>query len=581
MIKYDKHVRKDGIKTQVRVVEGYRIDGKVKQRTIKNFGYLEDQTDKDAFIEEVKKFDNDYKLEKSNAKKNSRKRFDETDSNITYNYGFRFLSAIYDSLEIDNFFDSISFKGDYDLNEILKFFSIQRILNPGSKRSTTQLIRNLYGQKYDFELPDVYRALDKFSDFSTELQKYINNRIISMIGRNFDYAFYDVTNYYCEVDYPDEEGLRKRGVSKEHRVDPIIQFGLFMDENALPVCMSTFPGNTSDSKTFQPVMEKIKDDFSMKKIIAVADKGMNTSENIDYLVNNGNGFLFSQILRGKKGKRYHEIMFEEEGYTYNSSRTFKYKTFIEEYEGKDKEGNKIKRKRKVLIYWKYEDALMAARKRDDKLNRALKSLGNNAFSIKHAYDEYIKDLYMTENGEIAESVVKEIDYEKAKKDAKFDGYFALITSELDYDYSKILETYSGLWRIEESFRITKSELETRPIYVRTTKHIEGHFLICFVALLLIRILQLKMNHSLSAERIIEALNTSVCLNESMNKIKVLRNDQILKYDDKTLKLTLENQTVNDLLMIMDAFDVDKPYAEYTVEEFNKYLNTIIYKNKQS
>lgn len=578
MIRYDKHNRKNGIKTQVRVVEGYRSDGKIKQRTIKDFGYLEDQDDKDAFIEEIKRFDESYKLEKANLKKTTRKRFDEIDSNITYNYGFRFLSAIYDSLELDAFFDSVPFKGDYDLNEILKFFSIQRILNPGSKRSTAQLISNLYGQKYDFELTDVYRALDKFSDCGIEIQKHLNDKVTGIIGRNFDHAFYDVTNYYCEVDHPDgEDGLRQRGVSKEHRTDPIIQFGLFMDENAFPVCMSTFPGNTSDSKTFQPVMDRIKDNFSLKKIIAVADKGMNSSSNIDYLVNNGNGFLFSQILRGKKGKRYHEKMFDEDGYVYNSSKTFKYKTFIEEYDGKDRDGKKVKRKRKVLIYWKYEDALMAARKRDDKLNRALKSLGNNAFSIKHAYDEYIKDLYMTENGEVAESVVKEVDYEKAKEDARFDGYFALITSELDYDYSKILETYSGLWRIEESFRITKSELETRPIYVRTKKHIEGHFLICFVALLLIRILQLKMNHSLSVERIVDALNTSVCLNESVNRIKVLRNDQVLKYDDKSLKLTLENRTINDLLMIMDAFNVEKPYAEYTVEDFNNYLNTIKYK----
>ena len=303
---------------------------------------------------------------------------------------------------------------------------------------------------------------------------------------------------------------------------------------------------------------------------------MNSSRNIDYLINNGNGFVFSQILKGKKGKRYHEIMFDENGYTYNSSKTFKYKTFIEDYDATDKDGNKIKRQRKVLIYWKYEDALMAARKRDDKLDKALKSLGNNAFTIKHAYDEYLKELYTTKNGEIADTVYKTVDYEKAKEDAKFDGYFAIVTSELDFDYSKILETYSGLWRIEESFRITKSQFEVRPIFVRTQKHIEGHFLICFISLLLIRMLQLKMNYALSAERIIEALNTSICITDSPNKVRVLRNDEVLLFD-KTNKLTLDNQTINDLLQIINAMDAEVPYAEYTKQEFDKYLNSIVYK----
>ncbi len=576
VIRYDKHKRKDGIKTQVRVVEGYRENGKIKQRTIKDFGYLEDQDNQDEFIAAVMLFDKNYKKEKLSIKKNTREKFFEDNSSTKYNYGYKFLSAIYDSLELNKFFENINFKGDYDLNSILKYFAIQRILNSSSKRHTTQIMGNLYNISIDFELADVYRSLDKFSDLNVDIQKYINDRIVKMIGRNFDYGYYDVTNYYCEIDYPDADGLRQRDVSKKHRTDPIVQLGLFMDENSLPVCMSIFPGNTSDSLTFQPTMNKIKESYSLKKIITVADKGMNSSKNIDYLINDGNGFVFSQILKGKKGERYHEIMFDENGYTYNSNRTFKYKTFIEDYDGLDLDGNKIKRKRKVLIYWKYEDALMAARKRDDKLNKALKSLGNNAFTIKHAYDEYIKNQYTTKNGEMADEVYRSVDYEKAKEDAKFDGFFCIITSELEYDYSKILETYSGLWRIEESFRITKSQLEARPIFVRTQKHIEGHFLICFISLLLLRMLQLKMNYSISAERIIEALNTSMCISDSLNKIRVLKNDEVLIYDENN-KLTLDNQIINDLLLIIQSLDAEIPYAEYTKQEFDKYLNSIIYK----
>lgn len=577
MIRYDKHQRKGGNKTQVRVVEGYREDGKVKQKTIKDFGYLEDQENQDSFIAMVNKFDEDYKKEKLLLKKNSRKKFFEDDHSVKYNYGYKYLSAIYDSLELDKFFSGVAFNGDYDLNSILKYFSIQRILNPASKRHTTQVLRNFYNNDMNIELVDVYRSLDKFSDLSTDIQKYINEKIVGLIGRKFDYGFYDVTNYYCEVDYPDEDGgLRQRGVSKEHRTNPIIQFGLFMDENSLPVCMGVFPGNTSDSLTFQPTMNKIRESYGVKRIIAVADKGMNSSKNIDYLVNNGNGFVFSQILKGKKGKRYHEMMFDESGYTYNSSKTFKYKTFIEDYDAMDKDGKKIQRKRKVLIYWKYEDALMAARKRDDKLNKALKSLGNNAFTIKHAYDEYLKELHTTESGEIADTVSRTVDYEKAGEDAKFDGYFAIVTSELDFDYSKILETYSGLWRIEESFRITKSQFEARPIFVRTQKHIEGHFLICFISLLLMRMLQLKMGYSISAERIVNALNTSECITDNLNRVRVLRNDEVLSFNNDN-KLVLDNQTVNDFLAIICAMDAEIPFAEYAKQEFNQYLNSIVFK----
>lgn len=196
--------------------------------------------------------------------------------------------------------------------------------------------------------------------------------------------------------------------------------------------------------------------------------------------------------------------------------------------------------------------------------------------LKHAYDEYIKELYTTLNGEIADNVYRTVDFQKAIEDAKFDGFFAIITSELDFDYSKILETYSGLWRIEESFRITKSQFEARPIFVRTKKHIEGHFLICFISLLIIRLLQLKMDYSLSAERIIDALNTSMCISDSLNKIRILKNDEVLVFDASN-KLTFDNQRINDLLLIIKALDAEIPYAEYTKNEFDKYLNSIIFK----
>ncbi len=580
MVKKDKVFRKGVCKTHIRVVEGYHDEnGKVKQRTIKSFGYLEDQKDPKAFLDEVQSF-NDQFLKNKNIKKDSFSRyFYEDDYNAVYNYGYRFLEAIYDSLELDKFFDKLDYKCEYDLNSIFKFLTIERILNPDSKRATFQVKKSLYKFNSEFELHDIYRSLDKFNDVKIELQKYINDRIKEIIGRDLSYAYYDVTNYYNEIDYPrDENDLRQRGVSKEHRVDPIIQLGLFIDSNGLPISMSLFKGNTSDTNTLQPIMKEIKNNYDLNRLIVVADKGLNSSSNINYIVNNNDGYVVSQILRGKKGKRYQEKLFTEENYTYNKNRTFKYQLFEEDYDIINLDGKKETRKRKVLIYWKLEDALLEAKKRDDKLARALKSLGNNAYAIKHTYEQYIKELHTVEQtGELADKVNRVIDEEKINEDTKYDGYFCIITSELDYDYEKILEVYGNLWKIEESFKITKSDLEVRPIYVSAESRINGHFITCYVALLIIRMLQIKLKNKLSVERIVRALKTSNCIIEEDNIIKILKNSGLKALEtEKTLLIDDDDETLNDFIQIIKSMDAQMPYTRYKNENFDKYLKSIKY-----
>ena len=579
MIRKDRIHLKNGIKTHIRVVEGYRdSDGKIKQRTIKTFGYLEDQPNQSVFLKEVAAFDKEFFLSKK-AKKDSFTTFFYEDSfNIPYNYGYRFLETIYDSLHIKSFFNQTNFKCDYPLNDIFKYLVLQRILNPDSKRATVQLKDSFYNFHTHFELHHVYRALDKINDVKVNLQKHLNEQIVSLIGRDNTYAFYDVTNYYTEIDFPnDSEDLRQRGVSKERRVEPIIQLGLFIDSNGLPISMSLFKGNTADSKTLQPIMEEIKVNYHLKRLVVVADKGLNTSSNINYIVNNDDGYVVSQILRGKKGKRYHEELFNEDSYIYNQNRTFKHKLFTEEYETINQKGETITRKRNVLLYWKLEDEIIARRKRDDKLDRAIKSLGNNAYAIKHTYEEYIKEIHLVnQTGEIANKVKKIIDHDKVDNDSLYDGYFCIITSELDYDYKKILEVYGGLWRIEESFRITKSDLELRPIYVSRESRINGHFLICYTALLIIRMLQLKLKFSLSVERIVRALKSSKCILEIDETVKILRNESVASYKEDTSILIDEDETLKDYLKIIDAYKSEIPFARYKTKAFNTFLESIKY-----
>jgi transposase len=401
------------------------------------------------------------------------------------------------------------------------------------------------------------------------------------------YAFFDVTNYFFEIDFPDESGLRKRGVSKEHRVDPIVGMGLFMDSNGLPVSMSIFPGNTSESLTLSPIMTDIKQSYGLGRLIVVADKGLNSSKNIDEIVNNGDGYVVSQVLRGNKGQRYHAKLFDEDGYVFSRDGTYKYKLYEEEYTAINKKGKKEKRKRKVLIYWDENDAKRAKRKREDKLKRAERAVENGVYGLKKGADEYVKeDIVDKHTGETIENTkkVRSVDLKKAEKDAMYDGYFCIITSECEYGEREIRGAYKGLWRIEQSFRMLKSDLYARPVFVWTTKHIRAHFLICFVSLLIVRVIQHKMGkNALSGERIARALNKATC---RTLKGGIIHLDDVggaiafKKWTDddgkivETLEYSDEDEIALDYKAIQQTFGVDF-YDVYPKQEvFNKFLKNI-------
>ena len=595
MIKYNKVIRNGVTKTHILVVEGYRPGPGMptKQRTIKSFGYLEDQDDPDAFINAVKAFNSTYK------EQNLPLRVDVAstvkmycEENRRQNYGYRFLEAVYDMLQLDSFINSFlkkaKFRGEYSPAKIFKFLVLLRILSPDSKRASFQMKNNFYGMDTSFSLPDVYRTLDQVAEFELDSQRHLNGMVKDKIGRDLSHAFYDVTNYYCEIDFPDGEGdLRKRGVSKEHRIDPIVAMGLFMDGNGLPVCMSIFPGNTSESLTLQPTMEDVKISYGLGRLVVVADKGLNSSSNIDTIVNAGDGFVFSQILRGKKGKRYHEALFDGDGWVSNTDGTYRFKLFEEDYTGKDKDGNKVVRKRKVLLYWSKAEADMARHKREEKLKKAERSVKNNAYSIKKGVDEYTKETIVVKaTGEILEDIVKKrgVDFEKAEKDALFDGFFCIVTSELDYNESKIRQAYGGLWKIEQSFRLLKSDLYARPVFVYKNEHIRAHFLICFVALLVIRIIQHRMgDKALSAERLARALNAANC---QVLKGGIIHLDDVggaiafkktLNHKGElvdTLEHSDEDEIAQDYKTIQELFGTDCYNAYQRQEIFNKTLNNI-------
>jgi transposase len=594
MIRKDPIKRGGVLKTHVRVVEGYRPGPGMptKQRTIRSFGYLEDQKDPEAFMAMVEEFNANFKEDVPLRIEVASNALMYSEGNRRQNYGYKFLEAVYELLQINSFIKRYEkvhrFRGDYSLDSIFKFLVLARILSPDSKRASCQMKDGFYGMRTDFTLQDIYRSLDHFADFSVELQRHLNERVKETLGRDLSHAFYDVTNYFFHIDFPDgKDDLRQKGVSKEHRVDPIVAMGLFMDSNGLPVSMSIFPGNTSDSLTLQPTMKDIKESYGLGRLIVVADKGLNSSKNIDVIVNNGDGFVFSQILKGKKGQRYNEKLFDQSGWTLNEDGTYKYKLFEEAYEGKDKDGEKEVRTRKVLLYWSKAEAEMDRRKREEKLEKAERSVKNNAYGIKKGVDEYTKESIVDKaTGEILENTQKQrsVDLEKAENDALYDGYGCLITSELDYDERKIRQAYGGLWRIEQSFRIMKTDLFARPVFVSKNEHIRAHFLICFVALLVIRIIQYRMgDKALSAERIARALETATCqvlkggiihLDDvggviAFKKVKNAKNELV-----DTLVYSDEDEIALDYKAIQATFKTNFYNIYPRQEAFNKFLKNL-------
>ncbi len=593
MIKRDKIKMKDGLtKTYIRVTEGYRpAPGKPpRHRTLKSFGYLEDQADPEAFLREVEAFDAD----PGNREQISSKKM-YTGGNRKYNYGYKYLEAVYDALGIEEFIgryaEDTGFRGTYSLDEIFRLLVLLRIMEPDSKRASAMRQSAFYGWDLKIELPNIYRALDHMAAFSVPLQQHLDGRIKALIGRDLKYAFYDVTNYFFEIDFPDEDGDRKNGVSKEHRVDPIVQMGLFIDGNGLPVSMSIFPGNKSETLTLQPTMTDLKKAYRLERLVVVADKGLNSTKNIDFICQNGDGYVVSQVLRGSKGKRYRQAVFDEAGYVWNAERTYKCKLFTETYIGKDKDGRNEERQRQALIYWSKAEADMTRRKREEKLKKAALACSNGVYGIKKGSQEYVlEEIVDPQTGEYEEArrkTIRSVNLAKAKDDALLDGYFCLITSEMDYDAGKIREVYGGLWKIEQSFRILKSDLLARPVHVNTPEHIRAHFLICFVALLVIRMVQHAMGkEALSAERLARTLNAATCK---------LRRGGIVDLDDvggcmafvkrrnrkgelvDTLAFSDEDEIALDYRLLQKAFGTDFYEAEARQEAFGRFLKKIAFK----
>jgi transposase len=537
----------------LRVVEGYVFDeggiAKHGRRTVKNIGPLSrfDDGEPDYLTRLRDSFKNGKPLIDSlvplidgvTIKKTVTIEFDvENDCYCTpKNIGYFLLDALYDLLGIYNVFNlHKSRRGlEYDLNGMVKLLVFGRVLFPDSKFSTFENRgRYLFDVTKSDKRNHIYYALDALAETTEIVQNRMNLKIKKLVGRDTEVCYYDVTNYYFEIGENDldeyaedgvtivKEGLRKRGVSKENRREPIVQMGLFIDDNGIPVGFRLFPGNHTDQTTLRPALEKTVAKMNFGRVIIVADGGLNSGFNIARILGDGNGYIVSKSTK-KSDKTVKAWILDQEGYEWNETQTFKVKSQIRERKIKDENGKLMTITEKLVCFWskRHYDR---ERHENEKFIEYLDSVIANPDKLKDKpkkIEKFLeKKVVDKSTGEVIDtSTHLSIDMEKVREYLDLMGYYTIMTSEIGKSDKEIISRYHGLSRIEDSFRVTKSALEGRPVYVRTEEHIKAHFLTCFISLTMIRLIQhriLKLRGKdtksaerwetgLSAERIREAL----------------------------------------------------------------------------
>lgn len=442
----------------------------------------------------------------------------ESNAALRKNFGYTALSKIYHELGIHTFLTNRQrhTKDEYDADTIMKLLVYSRLLNPSSKKKTYEN-KDWFFEKNNYSLDDVYRCLTFLNRHKENLQFWINGKIKDLFGRDTSLIYYDVTNYYFETDKADD--FKRKGVSKEHRPNPIVQMGLFMDNKGLPITYELFSGNTNDCLTYRPNFARIKKDYNLGRVITVADKGMTTGDNIWYTINTPtkDGYVFSMSVRGadKELKKY---VLDENGYQWlgqeykRKSRLYPRTIQITASDGKKLK--KVVHEKQVIFYSeKYDKRAKAERATAiAKAQDLITNPGSYTSVTSYGAAKYVKNItFNKETGEILNPTqLLELDTEKLKEEEALDGYYVIVTSEYKESDDKIIDIYRGLWKIEESFRVTKSDLEARPVFVSTKDHIESHFLICFVALVIARILEMKTEHKYSISRLLEVLANAEC-----------------------------------------------------------------------
>ena len=569
-------------KTYLSIVDGYRVDGKVKQKVYKKIGYLEDL--EKQFDDPISHFKKEVEILKKQFISKITTTFDINQDNTfeddTFNIGYAYLKTIFKELDINSVLKNKQYSSniEYSLSRACELLTYSRILDPGSIKYTYEH-KNQFFEPFDLSLDDLYRCLNPLLDCKEDIFKTIWENTKEEYHRDASTSYYDCTNYYFEIEYDDEDiknedgeiikkGLRKRGPEKNHRPDPIVEMGLLLDKQGFPISYNLFSGNTSEKETLIPEIHNIKRRHNIDKVIVVADRGLNCSDNmikmagIDLDKENRDGYIYGQSVRGAdqefknwilSGDYKIDKIIDDEGNEIifkHKSRIYPKKMYItRDDKGLTKSGNKKKQSitvdQKQMVYYsqKYEEK----QKRDrqmviEKAKDLIKNPGAYTRATSYGAAGYINNIkFDKETGVVSNGSELSLNIEKITEDEKLDGYYSIVTSEENLSDLELRNIYKGLSKIEETFKITKSEFNARPINVRLEDHIEAHFLICFIALVIIRILQDKINNKYTIKNLLENMKKFKCTHETGNLYKFIGYKPEIQYLNRKFELNMDKK----------------------------------------
>ena len=440
----------------------------------------------------------------------------QKDSRRLYSGGYLFLQRIYHDLGIDKICKKISekYKFEYDLDAVLSRLVYGRVIFPASKLATYELSKKFFEQPR-FDIQHVYRALEVIGEETDYIQAELYKRSTKVVKRMTGVLYFDCTNYFFEIEQ--EDGLKQYGYSKEHRPTPIVQMGLFMDGDGLPLAFSIQEGNTNEQTTLKPLEKKILSDFELSKFVVCTDAGLSSVANRKFNDIGDRAFITTQSVKKLK-KFLKEWALDPNGWLLSGEASGKKKLYdladIDEAEHKEstfyKEQwiNEDKLEQRLIVTYsiKYRD--YQRRIRDGQIGRAVKLIETNPTKLKKAnqndYKRFISKVSATDEGEVAENDFYFIDTQSIADEEAYDGFYAVCTN-LEDDVAEIVKVNHRRWEIEECFRIMKHEFKARPVYVKRDERIKAHFMTCFISLLIYRILEKKLGEMYTCSQILSEL----------------------------------------------------------------------------
>jgi len=439
------------------------------------------------------------------------------DTQQSFNGGYLFLQDIYHQLGVDKICKEISpkYKFTYDLNSILSRLLYGRILFPSSKLSTFEFSKTLL-EGSPFELQHVYRALETIAKESDFIQSSVYKNSLELSKRNDKILYYDCTNYFFEIEQ--ESGLKQYGPSKEHRPNPLVEMGLFMDGDGIPLAFSIHSGNTNEQTTLQPLEKQIMKDFSLSKFVVCTDAGLSSTANRKFNSKQDRAFITTQSLKKLKG-HLKEWSLSPEGWSLsNTSKSFNLETIQEsdELRNRHKHSTFYKERwinengleQRLIVTFSLKHQNYQRNIRNRQIDRAVILIEKAPATLKKHrqtdYKRFVDQTNITDEGEIADKRHYELNIDKIQKEELYDGFYGVCTN-LEDDVEEIIKINHRRWEIEENFRLLKTDFKARPVYLSRDDRIKAHFTTCFLALVLYRYLEKQLKEEFTSSQIITQL----------------------------------------------------------------------------